>query len=264
MKKSQKTILLMITTLLLSQCWMGQDAPRDNLLDPFRGSSPSVVEQGLENWWKFNNSYNDEKSNIFANPAGSYNYITDRFNVASSAMSFQATGNLDLTNVSKFEIDGTSTTQFTIEVWLLRTNDATTQNLVKKGTAPNCISDLGYYMNISSFGGNSNKLEFFYSTATCYIFEIGGASFSLNKNIWYHLFIEFSGISTNLNVEVFVAEKDKQQFSTAFSASNLTPFTISPASNFIIGDDGLVIDDLRYYNRILSLEEKLQNHSITQ
>ena len=205
-----------------------------------------IPTNGLVGYWPFNGTANDESGNGNNGTVNGPTLTTDRFGNANSAYYFNGIHKITTT----FQGIGGNQDR-SLSFW------------IKTGTSAAgsiCYYGGGYgtsfnpIVNTSGAGIDISNSTLHYKSAN-------------NTDTWHHfVFIFSTQYGTSLNgIKIY---RDNVLLNEVASSYNSTAYTINTSlSNFIMGSNSSVqyyLDDLRFYNRVLTLSEitALKNENI--
>ncbi|RME90465.1 MAG: hypothetical protein D6767_06825 [Candidatus Hydrogenedentota bacterium] len=258
--------LMFLLTILFFHCNFMIEAPkRDNPLDPKNpknaasnsGNQTGVVKNGLFSWWKFNGNTNDE-INAKNFTGGTISYSADRFGNSGNALNSPSGGTMTAGTATDFE-----TPPFTLEFWILFTTLPVSgvETLLENYLAGGCTSTGFGYRIVYDSGMPGIYLDACF-TNNSFAF-LTTPAISINQNQWYHVFAE---VETN-KITLYIYAKNSDTYTSQTNSISVGVFQAASSSLLSIptpASGAYILDDLRYYPRLLTPEEKLQNHNSTE
>jgi hypothetical protein len=205
---------------------------------------PSYVPtNGLVGYWPFNGNANDESGNGNNGTTNGTTLTTDRFGNANSAYNFVSANNNYITINNTIGNFGTS--DFTISVWYLSTNQNSSHLLNKRFD-----QDFGNWWEITKylFGINENDDNSNYGV-------INNTQLQLDYT-WYNIIVTRSGTSLKYYIDGVLFQSTTTSIVHNISNSNnlVIGSVITPFSGVLQSHDGK-IDDIGIWNRALTQQE---------
>jgi hypothetical protein len=197
------------------------------------------LQKGLVGHWKFDGNADDSTPYQNNGTIVGATLAADRKDQNNGAYNFNGSSYINIGSGENLELPDV----LTIEAWVKPTNIAAINTIISKTGAT--MADTTYWMDIRS----SNQLYFGGYT------QAGGAAyvnktFSFENNKWFHVV----GVDDGASLELFVNGNSIGSGPRATRATGNWPVRVGvkgAADNFFNG----TIDDIRVYNRALSVEE---------
>jgi hypothetical protein len=224
----------------------------------------TVSQNGLVGWWTLDegtstvahdfsgNGNNGTLTNISAPPTSSSGWTTS--GKRSNAITFDGTN--DYVDIPDSTSLNPTTGQLSMTAWVKRSNAAGDTKVFFKVPAAN---NAGYGMAVTN-----QKLEFSISGISCDVRNASGGT-TLSSGVWYFLAATYDGITCKTYVNAVVDKSVAGSGTFVATSANLRigadQYTNPPSYPF-----AGIIDDVRLYNRALSVTEisKLYRESSTR
>jgi hypothetical protein len=145
--------------------------------------------------------------------------------------------------------------QFSIEVWFMVNEDASSHNTIFGNTDTN--SYYGYIFRVNS----STRLQFVSLTSTGGTLDSVESPFTLEVGRWYYAAVTLDGSSVKLYVDGKLVAEDSSQQTLVYTTTHY-PYIgkQAPAAGYLNYFDG-IMDSVRFYSRALTAGEVLSNYN---
>ncbi|MCX6165848.1 MAG: LamG domain-containing protein, partial [Ignavibacteriae bacterium] len=218
----------------------------------------SSLDSGLVAYYPFNGNANDSSVNHNNGTVYNATITTDRFGNPNSAYSFNGTNAYIVASANTLP-----STVRSISLWFYANNVTSHPVLFAYGGNGNCAQGTSFMMALNV--ANSNK----YSTIShCSIKDVNAPYTTPPINQWMHWVVVANGTSTKFYLNGLLYKDSAVVYNNTYTPSTNLAFGtgvgwngIAPYSDANIGYLNGKLDDIRIYNRELSISEILSLYS---